>query len=291
MDFKIDGWVKGCIKNKLFIEHHKIEKLEAGIFFIHYWSLNWYHWIIDTLSKCVIYEKISSEFKDWPLLIHQNIYSSKNHMDALKFFFPNKEIKILKNDTTYKIDRLISIDSPSIYNPYPINYSMMGEKYSIFSTQYFSDFLNFIDNQKEDNKYPKKIFLGRKKNRRIANQFAIEETLSNYNFSTIYCEDLSFEEQKNHFYNASTIVGVSGAAWANMIFSKKKTKGLIIAPKNTDNLTIFCDIAYTKGINLNYFFYHSDKNWTEYLLNKEETIINIEEFKIELSKFINDTYN
>lgn len=64
--------------------------------------------------------------------------------------------------------------------------------------------------------------------RNIANAQEIEETLVARGFTVVEPEHLSFAEQVAVFSNAETVVGATGAAFANLIFCKPSTRIIIL---------------------------------------------------------------
>jgi Glycosyltransferase 61 len=75
----------------------------------------------------------------------------------------------------------------------------------------------------------KKIFIKRNSHYRNANNAnEIEDMLIAEGFFVIEPEKLSFSEQVNLFSNAEVLVGVTGAAFANLIFCKPETKIIIL---------------------------------------------------------------
>ncbi len=75
----------------------------------------------------------------------------------------------------------------------------------------------------------KKIFIKRNSHYRNTNNAKeIEDMLIAEGFFVIEPEKLSFSEQVNLFSNAEVLVGVTGAAFANLIFCKPETKIIIL---------------------------------------------------------------
>ena len=75
----------------------------------------------------------------------------------------------------------------------------------------------------------KKIFIKRNSDYRNANNAKdVEDMLIAEGFFVIEPEKFSFKEQINLFSNAEVLVGVTGAAFANLIFCKPETKIIIL---------------------------------------------------------------
>lgn len=69
---------------------------------------------------------------------------------------------------------------------------------------------------------PKKIYLSRfeAKNRPLANERELTETMESLGFSVVQPERLDYEQQIRLFANAEVIAGPAGAAFANLVFCK-----------------------------------------------------------------------
>lgn len=75
----------------------------------------------------------------------------------------------------------------------------------------------------------KRIFIKRNSHYRNANNAKeIEDMLVSKGFFVIEPEKFSFKEQVNLFSNAEVLVGVTGAAFANLIFCKPETKIIVL---------------------------------------------------------------
>lgn len=71
---------------------------------------------------------------------------------------------------------------------------------------------------------PERVFISRKKTRRLVNEDEIEQTLQEYGFEKVYFEDLLISEQWSITRNAKVIVGMHGAALSNLVFNRKGVK-------------------------------------------------------------------
>lgn len=97
---------------------------------------------------------------------------------------------------------------------------------------------------------PKRLFLGRKHQaagkRVLLNEDELSAIAERYGFVQIYPEKMSVAEQIGIFAGAEAIVGPSGAAFANMIFSPEGAKVMVMTQIGTE-ATTFASIARTLG--------------------------------------------
>ena len=89
-------------------------------------------------------------------------------------------------------------------------------------------------------KYPKNIYLDRtdsKSNvahlRSINNEDEVKKFLKNKNFTLLRLNDLNFLEQVHYFNNADCVIGLHGAAFANLSFCKNGAKVIEFRMTNT----------------------------------------------------------
>ena len=106
--------------------------------------------------------------------------------------------------------------------------------------------------KKNENKFPRKFYIDRsdsKSNhrhlRKILNEEEVKNFLKKRGFSILTLSDLSFIDQTKLFYNASEIVGLHGAGFANLIFCKPGTK---ILELKSDTAEVLRNLA--KKVNL-----------------------------------------
>lgn len=251
----------------LLVQRQAVKVIENGILLTGNYDHNWYHWIIETLSKKELINLLPDELKKLPLIVSANKRESKNHYDSLRFLFPDNNLYFIEKDIEYKVQQLILVDSGS----FAIPLSKFNDDYGnidkiLFDKQLMTQYaLRFRTLAKPKNNN-RRIFLARKQDLRSYNQNDLIAILEKYNFDTIFLEEMSFIEQINVFYNASFIVGMTGAAWTNLIFCKPDTKAIIILPNIVIQLHPFANIAATTGVVLyEYVYMTKEATWRNYM--------------------------
>ena len=125
-----------------------------------------------------------------------------------------------------------------------------------------------------DKIYPEKIYISREKTtqRRIQNEDEVLGLLRSYGFVKLIPEDLSMQDQFNHFANAKSIISPHGAGLTNLVFSDNKTKVLEIFSPNYLNV---CFWALCNLKNIDYFYLKGEKiKSSDY-----DILVNIEELE------------
>jgi len=187
----------------------------------------------------------------------------------------DRKIIAIPSTSLTKVKRLVVIDSPITLPP---NYRNIGyEKildYNInidFYNKYRSILLNSIEIQSSNIKY---IFLARKQEKRKYNQDEVFKSIESYGFKMVYLEDYSLVEQANLFRNAIVIVGPTGAAWANIIFSNPCQVGVIFQPNTQKTSTVYSNLSAMSKMNLYHIYYEIKvSNWVEYMKSDEISLI------------------
>ncbi len=174
------------------------------------------------------------------LLQKKNI---KNIKDIYSIYSVPKGKIIKKENTIYKVG-----NASRRY----LNSSTSYEKFNLFQKK----LINLI---KVKTKTPEKMFICRKQNnlshdkknnfssRILINENEIRKELKDYTF--LYLEDMSVENQIITFNSAKIIVGMSGAGLTNILYCKRNTKIIELRPEFFGyNYNYFSDIAKIKSL-------------------------------------------
>ena len=206
---------------------------------------NYFHWLFDILPRLIILENFykiddinyfyAPEIKQWQL-------------DTLSIFKINKDRLINSNKNRHIVaDKILATSHPWYNKGYILN-----EAKNLPSWIMNDIYLKFYKLGKMFD-CNDKIFIDRRESRynhcQIINDKEVKEFLIKKNFSVYQVGQLSFFEQIYLFQNAEIIIGAHGAAFANLIFCKPKTKILEVIPEdhpNSVNRTIsdFKDLNY-----------------------------------------------
>ncbi|MDC0902868.1 glycosyltransferase family 61 protein [Pelagibacteraceae bacterium] len=208
---------------------------------------NYWHWIFDVLPKLAILEK--SKFKNKPdYYLLPSLYK-KYQIETLSML--KIPLNKLLNGEIYKhiiCDNLLAVDHPNVFNNNP-------SKSIINIPHWIIKWLRkkYIKKNNSSSKKYERIYINREKdsildNRKIINNQDVKEILNKFGFKIITVSDYSFNDQVKIFSNAKFIVGLHGAAFANLVFSKQKTKIIELASKHSGN--IFANLA--KNCKLDY---------------------------------------
>lgn len=274
-----EGFVKVHDSRNAKVIRKEIEQLDEGFFLGGNGSWNWFHYMVEIMPKLLFFNPKHTQ----TIFVHEAAQDTPGMQTVLKILTEGQfTIQYLSPEKTYQVKKLYYINDFNHvqFNRFDGQIKAEGTFYHAEMTRRFSD--KILTYFPEKNGLPDKIFLYRKNTHRVAaNQDQILEYLKDFGFIPICLEELPLEQQAGYFKNASFIIGISGAAWTNMLFCRNQPKALCFTPENSVSFSAFSSLGRIFEVDFYTQLYknsglHSDSNF----------IINFEEFK-ELFKYIN----
>lgn len=227
------------------IDKNKNNLIETPVFFFIYNFDNYYHFLYDTLPYLYIYLEIKKNIPELKLLVN---YPNKNKKDFYKF-----NIEFLEKIIDMK-DLIIHSDS-NIYCQFLIGSSLTHGGYS--NNQPRNEINQIYEIIKSNTKnitgLPKRVYISRRTwlnsdksnigtdyttRRKMINEDELVDQLVKNGFVEIFAENLSTDEKISLFSNAEIIIGSIGGGMANLLFSSKQTKAIVLVTP------YFLDINY-----------------------------------------------
>ncbi|MBP7508044.1 MAG: glycosyltransferase family 61 protein [Prolixibacteraceae bacterium] len=203
--------------------------IDKAISMVGNYSLNYYHLVIEILTKFKIINEIGID-TEIPILLDQRCLKIPQYVELIDVLNSQKRrIVTIDNGVRYKVSKLYYF---SKLNLLPPNYTV-GSEFKYCDTLFDLNSLKFLRSKllphRSGNKFPKRIFLTRKNasNRRQYNENEVFGVLKRYNFEEIIPENYSIADQIEIFHSAEIISGGSGAAFTNLIFCSKGCKAII----------------------------------------------------------------
>ena len=187
---------------------------------------NHFHWILNWLPRLFVAKTFQDMFgglEKVKVCVHQGI--RETCIESLEKLGIKREQLIYVNTEYQSSEHFYCFRKlylPTFFQP---------RNFSHFIRDSYLKFLNQASLLKKDSNLPKLIYVSRqqekRRRRRVVNNDALEKCLKRYGFETIFCENLSFEEQMNLFYNADFVLGPHGAGLTNIVFCRPQTKILV----------------------------------------------------------------
>ena len=212
---------------------------------------NYWHWMFDVLPRLNLCNKVIN-LKEIDYFLLPSL-SKKFQTESLNLLnIPNTKRISSEKFRHIKAKKLIVTDHPVVTTG---NASIDIQNIPSWITQWLKE--SFVDkNNHSKNENIKKVFIERKiiKNgsipyRFIENEKEVKECLLIRGFKPIVLENISFTEQISLFQNANCIVGLHGAAFANLSFCNPGIK--VIEFRSHSSGSVIENLA--KKLDLNYF--------------------------------------
>jgi len=189
-------------------------QLDTVCLLLNYWSKNYYHWIVDCLTRIEGLELYEKRTGRKPLLI----------IDANPTSWQVESLQILG----YNFNDCIhwTFSKAAVKRLIVPSFRRQGEAISpkslIWIREQALDKLTNIKNCRCD--FSPRIYISRAKasGRRVINEQQVLSFLLPLGFVSYSLEDLSFSEQVKLFSTAEVIIGPHGAGFTNIIFSPHK---------------------------------------------------------------------
>jgi len=227
------------------------QHIESGIFLGGNGAFNYYHWLVELLPKLQFVEDDGR-----PLLVSDDVERMPTFRDALMRVADGRPIVFLRQDLTYRVGRLVYVESPSIC---PFNLRG-GEAFRVgdfvmraSSIQYLRRRL--LASSPRHRSSRRRLFLARKSLRRDYNQDEIFAICQRFGFEKIYMDDLSLQQQIEAVGSAELIAGPTGAAWTNLLFVEPGTRCLCWMAEEQREFAAYSNLAHAVGAELRYLTY------------------------------------
>ena len=262
------------LNQESFYESNKYEIIENvykntiifnPVFFFIYNFNNYYHFLYDTLPYLYTYLELKKYIPELKILIN---YPNKNMKNLYKFNIELLKKIINMNDILYHNDDYIYKEcyvSSSLTHGGYSNNPPRKEIFIIFDIIKNNICLENINNKY---KYLKKIYISRRTwinndksnigtdyttRRKMINEDNFVNYLIKKNFIEIFAENLNTDEKIYLFMNTNIIIGSIGGGMANLLFSNKKVKSIILITPFFLNINYRFKYSLEKS-DFNYFY-------------------------------------
>lgn len=259
---------------------HDIE----AIFFGGTFTNNYYHFLIEIISKAKYLDKIPGSSSK-TIILDQTIAQNSNLKTITEFFLKDYNLLFLSSNEYHHFSKLWFITSPNTTVPNIVEeekYEVDFTKISAESIYYLRDIcLQNFDSDKVKVQKIEKIFIARKSTYRKYNESELLLVAEKYGFIPVYFEDLNIHEQIFLLQNADYVIGSSGAAFTNIIFAKEGSKGLIWLGSVWGEFSSFSTLAKLVGFNLYHYRFQSKTSDFH-----EDFEIDVKVFESEIKKLL-----
>lgn len=222
------------------------------------WSNNYFHWMIDSLQRIYLLEKLKGPKN---ILIRKSLYEIPFIKSSLKYI--ESDIELIDENANAKVRLLTSVSYPApVGNFNPL--ILLDYRQWLFNNIKFDDTLKVAN-----------IYISRKKAniRKVINDDEVISLLEKYKFKVVCLEDYSWEEQASLFKNAKNIISIHGAGLTNCIFS---TNAKVLELRKTNDNKNNCYFSLCNLLNHKYFYLldqygrYSSKSYDDLFIDLEQ---------------------
>ena len=204
--------------------------LSRGIFVGSWSPHNWFHWTIDTLPSVFLTRYLPKEFDDFPILLPESFHARAAWGEPLGLVLGQRKVKLLRENQYTAVKNLVWVDSPTCPGPLPTR-APSGPRFSLHRTAmlaYRDHVLEGLGLDAQGFTQSRRIFLARAHGSyRTYNQEEALKIAAEFGFEPVYLETLSFKESVAVMLNASAVMGPHGAGWANALYCRPGTIGVM----------------------------------------------------------------
>ena len=210
---------------------------------------NYWHWLFDVLPRIKLFSSIG-EMNSVDYFLVPSIKERFQREILAELNIPKNKIISSQFCRHIKANSIIATDHPYVIKG---DSSLGIQNIPSWIVTWLN--LTFTRNLLfRESDFPKKFYIDRsdskantKELRKITNEDEVKEVFINNNYKILNLSNFSFLDQVRLFYNAECIVGLHGAGFANLVFSKKNTKVLEFRPDSSG--LIISNLAKTKELN------------------------------------------
>ncbi|MEI9919954.1 MAG: glycosyltransferase family 61 protein [Bacteroidota bacterium] len=199
------------------------------------WSGNYYHWLVESLTKIL---SVRRPFSEFTILVPSSFSKSGFHESSMKLLNLRYEYFDDISEIAYcsKLYLPLNVAITSTANP-----------------PYIRKLRDLFIATVTATSAPERIYISRRlaAKRKISNEAAVIEILERHRFRIVDCEKLSFVEQRDMASNANVLIGLHGAGLTNMLFMGE---GKLLFELRRENEENFCFENLADALHLKYRF-------------------------------------
>lgn len=205
---------------------------------------NWYHWVIEYVSRLNFDTEIPPEI---PILVSDTVPES--FLEVISSF-SDREILRLPKTMDWKVETLF-VAQPLMQI---LDSTVIPWEEGLFlNSAALGAFRDTVLHSQNSYPSPSKIFLTRNSGHRgLINQRKLRKLAESFGFTSIDPSSMSWSQQVNLFRNANMVVGASGAVMANYLFMPPNSKIHSLTNERLWDFVLPAQISSIAGVNFSY---------------------------------------
>jgi capsular polysaccharide biosynthesis protein len=258
-------------RRSAFLLERPIQRLDAGIFLGGNGSSNYYHWMIEILPKMQFLPELDARYPGLPLLVSEDVARTGTFRESLEIIANDRPIVVLDQSRLYDVARLVHINAPNVC-PFNLRPGEELRTSDFFfrdaSIAFLRDRLRASAASMAGNP-PKRVFFGRKGERRRYNEEEIYAAFAREGFVRVFMDELNLRSQIDLMTGAEMIAGPTGASWTNLIFCREGTLCLCWMADESREFSAYSNLAKIVGVDLRYVTYPTGAKSTQELYSMD----------------------
>jgi len=217
---------------------------------------NWYHWLLETLPRIWLMERLPEEVGSAPVLIHPAFVAVPTVRESLALFRGPRDLLIPTGEDVLRIKRMVWTDGLFTLKHHAVYPGGRVDHASAFHPamrDYRAALLERIPMQLAAT--PRRVFLDRGNRSRIYNHQAVGAALAELGFVAIDPSGLDLSAQASLFSGAEVLVGPTGGAWSGLIFCSAGTRALYWTPRQFASGQVWSSVAALSGVETHEYLY------------------------------------
>jgi capsular polysaccharide biosynthesis protein/Tfp pilus assembly protein PilF len=234
-------------------------RIERGILLTGPATHNYYHWLLETLTRLRLIEAVE-ELAGWPLLVDRAMTAVPQLGEALdRLVGAGRELIVIDPREAVRVDR-VAIASPGAWLPLDLRNGLMLEPGDAIVDPAAIEYLRrrlmpadleAADPRSDGRRGIHRIHLARSRVGRLQNAAELRPVLARFGFADVFPETMTFDAQVRLAAEADVIVAETGAALTNLIFAPRTARIVVLGADRWD-LTLFSQLAGALGQELVY---------------------------------------
>lgn len=241
-------------------KHNRRNKMISGsyIYLASRCSSNYWHFLIEDAVRLLDFKLENPDLHIDGVAIAED--SVKVYREVINYIYPEIDILLIANDEYIRFEKAYAPKSYLVLDDQPTFGVRETFNYDLTRIERLrSMFLEMADIKTES--FGSKIYVRRNSEHRlIEGESELFKELIDKGFNVLDLSEFTFLEQVRIFNNAEVIIGLAGAAWANLVFCSKTSRVLSLVGEDAAPWDMHEVIA--RDLNLNY---------TQYLVKHSET--------------------
>ncbi len=191
------------------------------------WFRNFGHWLVDCATLLAVVAEDVKRF-GWTIVIgvYDNPPMERIVKETLALLAPEAPVLRQPDDEAWQFADLHYAMPVHVPPQFKLPAAIQRLWELVFQSQ------GFLQQAASSSLPPRRIYLSRRDAgvRRIANETDLEPSLSRFGFETVYLNGRSLSDQAFLFREAEAVVGIKGAALANILFCRPSCSVMVLSP-------------------------------------------------------------